>query len=140
MIDNILIAKYLYTLIAELITKARESVARHINQTMLYSYFEIGRMIVEDEQKGAERAEYGKRILQALSDQLTQKFGKGFSVSNLEQMRMFFLVYSKSQTLSGKLQSADNDEVQAMKTLPDFQLSWSHYLKLMSPFPPRIAP
>ncbi|TSA38807.1 MAG: DUF1016 domain-containing protein [Porphyromonadaceae bacterium] len=131
MIDNNLIAKHLYTQIAELITKARESVARHVNQTMLYSYYEIGRMIVEDEQKGEERAEYGKRVLQALSDQLTQKFGKGFSVSNLEQMRMFFLVYSKSQTLSGKFQSADNEEVQAIKTLPDFQLSWSHYLKLM---------
>jgi predicted nuclease of restriction endonuclease-like (RecB) superfamily len=81
---------------------------------MVYTYFEIGRMIVEEEQNGKERAEYGKQILKELSKRLNAEFGKGFSQRNLEQMRQFYLIYSKTQTLSA-----------------EFNLSWSHYLKLM---------
>lgn len=73
---------------------------RTINQTMVQTYYEIGRMIVEEEQNGKNRAEYGKRLLRDLSKVLTTEFGKGFSERNLEQMRQFYLVYSKPQTLS----------------------------------------
>ena len=57
---------------------------------MVYAYFEIGRMIVEEQQRGKSRAEYGKQILQGLSAYLTERFGKGFSVANLTLMRKFF--------------------------------------------------
>ncbi|RJP59600.1 MAG: DUF1016 domain-containing protein [Deltaproteobacteria bacterium] len=109
----------LYLKIAELLQTARQTVIRTVNQTMVYTYYEIGRMIVEDEQQGKERAEYGKQVLEDLSQKLTQNFGKGFSVVNLRQMRAFYLTYSIQQTVSAELQA------------PRFQLSWSHYLKLM---------
>lgn len=81
---------------------------------MVCAYFEIGRMIVEEEQNGKERTEYGKQILKELSKRLHAEFEKDFSETNLKQMRQFFLVYSIRQTLSDK-----------------FNLSWFHYLKLM---------
>jgi hypothetical protein len=109
----------LYTRIAGLLHAARQTVVRAVNKTMVYTYYEIGRMIVEDEQQGKERAEYGKQVLKELSTRLTADFGKGFSERNLEQMRQFYLTYSISQKSSAKFQH------------PHFQLSWSHYLKLM---------
>ena len=86
---------------------------------MVYTYFQIGQIIIENEQGGKERAKYGKGILKALSKRLSKAFGKGFSTDNLENMRRFYLTYSKSETLSRK-----SDK-------PNFQLSWSHYLKLV---------
>lgn len=81
---------------------------------MVLTYFEIGRKIVEEEQKGENRAEYGKKILKILSKKLTEKYKKGFSLTNLKQIRSFYLVYSeKGQTVSDQ-----------------FKLSWSHYVKL----------
>ncbi|SIT18345.1 PDDEXK nuclease domain-containing protein [Belliella pelovolcani] len=100
--------------VADLLKRARNSIVRSINQTMVQTYFEIGRLIVEEEQGGKVRAEYGKHIIHELSLRLTKEFGKGFSQRNLEQMRQFYHVYSKAQTLSA-----------------EFGLSWSHYLKLM---------
>ena len=108
------INKNFYTKIAQLLQDARKSVVQTVNKTMVYTYFEIGRMIVEEEQKGKERAEYGKQLLKDLSKRLTTEFGKGFSVTNLQQMKNFYLIYGKQQTLSAK-----------------FKLSWSHYLKLL---------
>ena len=97
-----------------LLQQAREQTVRQVNQTMVITYFEIGRKIVEEEQGGKERASYGKGVLQELSKVLTEEFGKGFSVDNLENMRRFFLAYGKSETVSR-----------------NFRLSWSHYLKLI---------
>lgn len=62
---------------------------------MVYSYYEAGRMIIEEEQDGKERAAYGKYILKELSKRLTQKFGRDYSYDNLKLMRKFYLVYSK---------------------------------------------
>ncbi len=104
----------LYNKIAELLKDARSKVVQTVNKTMVYTYFEIGRMIIEEEQAGKERAVYGKQLLQGLSKKLTVEFGKGFSLTNIKQMRSFYLIYSKGQTLSD-----------------EFRLSWSHYLKLM---------
>lgn len=112
----------LYEKVAELLQEARKSVVRNVNQTMVYTYSEIGRMIVEEEQNGKKRAEYGKKFLKELSQRLTNEFGRGFSVSNLQQMKNFYLVYEKQQTLSVKSESSSK---------PSFNLSWSHYLKLM---------
>ena len=99
--------------IKELLNSARNKVYQNINEIMTKTYFEIGKRIVEEEQKGKNRAEYGKALLKNLSIELTKEFGKGFSVDNLENMRRFYLVYSKSETVSRK-----------------FELSWSHYIFL----------
>ena len=81
---------------------------------MAKTYFLIGKRIVEEEQNGEKRAEYGKKLIKELSKKLTKEFGKGFSERNLEQMRKFYLAYSIPQTVSA-----------------EFRLSWSHYLILM---------
>ncbi len=112
--------------ITKLLQEARKSVVRRINQTMVYTYYEIGRLIVEEEQKGKKRAEYGKQLLKELSERLITEFGKGFSVTNLKQMRQFYLTYSKGQTLSGEF-TKSKQQINPVK----FRLSWSHYLILM---------
>ena len=107
--DNIL-----YTRIAEILERSRSFVVTTVNTTMVKTYYEIGRIIVEDEQKGQIRADYGKEVLKNLSKKLTEKFGKGFSTTNLKQMRDFYQTYQIGQTVSDQ-----------------FSLSWSHYLFLM---------
>ncbi len=104
----------LYNKVAELLKLAQNTVVQTVNKTMVQTYFEIGKMIVEEEQKGKERAEYGQQLIEELSIRLLNEFGKGFSSTNIKQMRSFYLTYSKSQTVSD-----------------EFNLSWSHYLKLM---------
>ena len=87
--------------IEQLITEARRRTVAAVNTAMVYTYYEIGRMIVEDEQQGEQRAEYGKFVLKNVAEHLTRKFGKGFSLTNLELMRKFYKVYSQiPQTLS----------------------------------------
>ena len=99
--------------IKTLLDTARNRVYQNINNIMTKTYFEIGKKIVEEEQDGKAKAEYGKELLKTLSSELTKEFGKGFSVRNLEQMRKFYLVYQKTKTPSAK-----------------FELSWSHYIFL----------
>ena len=70
--------KVLFLQVVVLLQNARQQVLRSVNSAMVYTYFEIGRIIVEEEQSGKERAEYGKQILKGLSEQLTKEFGKGF--------------------------------------------------------------
>lgn len=89
-----------YIQIVELLQSARQQVLRVVNKTMVITYFEIGRMIVVEEQNGKERADYGKSLIKELSKVLTLEFGKGFSVTNLQQMKKFYLIYKKQQTLS----------------------------------------
>ncbi|NOX66407.1 MAG: DUF1016 domain-containing protein [Chlorobi bacterium] len=123
-----------YNKIAELLKDARRKVVQTVNKTMVYTYFEIGRTIVEEEQKGKVRAEYGKQLIKELSQRLTREFGKGFSITNLKQMRQFYLTYSKSQTLSDqskKTQTTSTELKKSEKIISEFNLSWSHYLFLM---------
>ena len=98
--------------IETLLTAARQKVAAEVNTTLLSTYWQIGKLIVENEQQHNNRAEYGKQTLKTLSKALTQEFGKGFSVSNLQSMRRFYLTHEKQQTVSVKL-------------------SWSHYCELL---------
>lgn len=98
--------------IRELLDSARKNVAQQVNAQLLTTYWQIGRIIVEYEQKNQLRAEYGKQTLKELSKELTKEFGRGFSRSNLQNMRAFYLTYEKCQTVSGKL-------------------SWSHYCELL---------
>ena len=102
-----------YANIKRLMENARTDVAKQVNNILVKTYWEIGRIIVEDEQGHSDRAEYGKSLIADLSKKLTKEYGKGFSKSNLFYMRSFYLTYPIFQTLSGKL-------------------SWSHYLELLS--------
>lgn len=108
------IKKDIYQEIHDLLHNARQNIISNINSTMTKTYFLIGKRIVEEEQNGNKRAEYGKKLMKILSEKLTKEFGRGFSQRNLEQMRIFYLRYSISQTVSA-----------------EFKLSWSHYLILM---------
>ena len=99
--------------IKDIILNSRKKVAYEVNNTMLYAYWNVGRIIVENEQNGNIKAEYGKQIIKELSKELRKILGSGFSVSNLFNMRKLYTTYPKFQTVSGKL-------------------SWSHYCELLS--------
>ena len=111
---DIELKKDIYEEIRGLLKSARENIVSTINSTMAKTYFLIGKRIVEEEQNGEKRAEYGEELVKNLSLKLTKEFGKGFSKRNLWQMKQFYLAYSKVQTVSAQ-----------------FKLSWSHYLILM---------
>ncbi|WP_228407007.1 DUF1016 N-terminal domain-containing protein [Chryseobacterium sp. MYb7] len=80
----------LFQSVKEIIRQSREKVFRIANSTLLLTYWEIGKLIVEDEQQGKERAEYGKYTLKKLSEKLTLEFGKGFDESNLRNRHSFY--------------------------------------------------
>lgn len=129
--------------IVALLDAARQAAARSVNALMTASYWEIGRRIVEAEQKGRRRAGYGEQLLERLSADLTARFGRGFGVNNLESMRRFFLAYPEpkiSQTPSGKLENqAPCDKSQTAPGIfslselsQRFTLPWSAYVRLLS--------
>ncbi len=129
--------------IVELLDAARQAAARSVNALMTASYWEIGRRIVEAEQKGRRRAGYGEQLMERLSADLTARFGRGFGVNNLESMRRFFLAYPQpeiSQTVSGKLgNESPAEKSQAVSRKFDlsalaqvFTLPWSAYVRLLS--------
>ncbi len=120
-----------YNKVIELLNTARKSAIQTVNRTMVYSYFEIGRIIVEEEQKGEIRAEYGKMILKGLSERLSKEFGRGFSVDNLENMRRFYLTYSITEKTSRNFTLEISETVSRNSDNIDFQLSWSHFLFLV---------
>ncbi len=119
MINNDIIAQspltegQFITGIKELLEAARKDVVKQVNTTMLMTYFEIGRRIVEQEQKGESQADYGQYLLVHLSESLSGRFGKGFSKRNLELMRQFYLTYKIAKSTISQ------------------SLSWTHYIRLM---------
>jgi predicted nuclease of restriction endonuclease-like (RecB) superfamily len=123
--------------IVSLITDARSKVASFANSAMVITYFEIGKMIVEELQNGEKRAEYGANLLKIVSNDLTSKNLKGFSVPNLERMRNFYAMYSISSNdfrnskvflnSSNRLRISENNDL-VVRILP---ISWSHYMFLM---------
>lgn len=115
--------------VSELLDNARKQAKTAVNLSMVYAYYEIGRKIYEEEQNGSERAAYGKYLMKELSEYLLRKFGKGFSVTNLKQMRQFYLTYANDQI--GQMLSDQFDHLPAVSSGRKFFLSWSHYLKLM---------
>ena len=115
--------------VAQLLENARENVKTTVNLTMVYTYYEIGRKIVEEEQKGANRAEYGRHLLAELSEYLTKGYGKGFSADNLKLMRRFYTVYAHDEI--GETVFPQFNGLPTVDTGRRFYLSWSHYLKLM---------
>ncbi len=134
--------------IEQLILQARKQVVSSVNTVMVYTYFSIGKMIVENEQKGNKRAKYGEVTLKVLSQYLTDKFGKGWTVENLTLMRKFFIVYSDNKINNNTNKDLVNTVCQIEKqskntnskfvntvyeidTSNRFVLSWSHYIILM---------
>lgn len=115
--------------VGELLEKARQNVKTAVNLTMVYTYFEIGRMIIEEEQNGTDRAAYGKKVLKVLSEYLTDNYGKGFSVDNLKLMRRFYRIYTDDQI--GETVFPQFKNLPVASNGRKFYLSWSHYLKLM---------
>jgi hypothetical protein len=95
------------TEVVRLLEDSRRASAKAVNAVMTATYWEVGWRIVESEQSGGRRAGYGKELLKRLSSDLTAKFGRGFSQRNLEQMRLFYLGYPISQTVSAKSHSAE---------------------------------
>jgi len=133
----------LFQNIAQLIEKGQQTIIRSINYSQLYVNYHIGKYIVDDEQDGIRRAQYGKRLIKTLSERLTSQYGMGFSAKNLELMRNFFLLFSKSQTLSALLEPEQNKTVMESDAISQtvsaklgpgnrpVWLSWSHYVFLM---------
>ncbi len=115
--------------VSEVLEKAKQNAKTAVNLSMVYAYYEIGRMIVEEEQHGENRAAYGKQLLKELSAYLTSAFGKGYSAENLKLMRRFYNVYSKDQI--GETVFTQFENLPSVSTGRKFYLSWSHYLKLM---------
>lgn len=101
-----------YSNIRKIMLETRQELYQTINTSLIKAYWEIGRTMIEDEQNHADRAEYGKALIKELSKKLTKDFGRGFSKSNLFNMRNFYLIYPIFQTVSGKL-------------------TWSHYCELL---------
>lgn len=129
----------LFSDIELLLQSSKRTSARAVNIILTVTYWKIGRRIVEYEQQGSDRAEYGKRLLANLSNDLTSSCGKGFSVDNLESMRLFYLAFDKriiSETMSRKSQKepkisatlSRNFEISISEDR--FPLSWSHYVML----------
>ena len=133
----------LFERISALIEESRKRVATAVNIAEVYTKYEIGRHIVEDEQEGKARAAYGKQVLPILSQKLTDKFGSGWSLETLKSARKFYSVYAPQAIQSTALTKSDKetgktnlvnsvDQIQIAPAEPHkFVLSWSHYLVLM---------
>ncbi len=109
--------------------------ARTVNFIITSAYWEVGRRIVQEEQNGNERAGYGVGLIDRLSSDLMARFGRGFSRSNVFQMRQFYLAHLEIvQTASGQLETAGIIQTLSgqLQQLPVFPLSWSHYVRLMT--------
>lgn len=131
--------------VVRLVDAARQGAVRSINAIMTATYWAIGRRIVEQEQHGATRADYGEELIVRLSGDLQARFGRGFGRANLFQMRAFYLAYreilqsasgesgsksarAKIQTASGQLAGSDALATAASR----FPLPWSHYVRLLA--------
>ena len=132
-------AEQLANRIEALVVEARKKITSTVNVAMVYTNYEIGRYIVEDEQGGKIRAEYGKGVLNAVSARLTARLGKGWSVENLTSMRKFYVLYSKTVTSGYEIQGtgiqttgleAQDENRNRRLRNHQFVLPWTHYLIL----------
>lgn len=141
----------LFNKVSAIIEEGRKYVSTAINLAEVYSKFQIGMYIVEDEQAGNKRAGYGKQVLLNLSERLTEKYGDGWSVEQLTLIRKFYTVYSNSVNADYEIQNTDLEitesapvkivntvyQIQNLpksidpSSMPRFTLSWSHYIVLM---------
>jgi len=117
--------------IVNLIQQSRSTVVKYVNTAMVITYYEIGRRIIEQEQHGENRAQYGKKILQGLSDYLTAKLGKGWSIHNLKLMRQFYQVYSKAPIRQPPVSESNASIGEPTVSLFNPAISWKNYIHLM---------
>jgi hypothetical protein len=119
--------------ITEWLEQARKRTGRAVNALMTATYWRIGKRIFEQEQRGGERAGYGERIVEQLARDLSARFGRGFSRSNVFQMRQFYLAYwARVQTPSGLFGEAGIVQTLSGQFDLPFPLSWSHYVRLLT--------
>ncbi|TES91341.1 MAG: DUF1016 domain-containing protein [Candidatus Cloacimonadota bacterium] len=129
--------KKLLERVSTLLEEARKKTVRQINTIIVETYWNIGKLIVEEEQKGKERAEYGEKLLLKLSNDLTKRFGKGFTDRNLRAVRQFYLVYPKlhalrTESLTRKKRNAPRAKFEDKKITTLYkELSWTHFRSLM---------
>ncbi len=122
--------------VANLLESGRREAARSVNTVMTVTYWKVGRRIVENEQSGKRRADYGARLIERLSIDLTKRFGRGYSAVNLKQMRRFYLEWGDHRI--GQTTSDQFTKGSAYVTFPSeslevrFPLSWSQYVSLLS--------
>ncbi len=112
----------LYQNISQLITNSKTSIKASINSAVVITYWNIGKLIVEDEQHGEERAQYGKETVKNLSIKLTSHFGKGFDYRNLQSMKKFYIYFPKVNAVRSQLPIRD-----AVRP----ELSWTHYRSIL---------
>ena len=128
----------LYSGIKSVLDEARGSSFRAVNFFMVEAYWNIGRLIVEEEQKGKRRADYGSYLITELSSRLSKDFGKGFDASNLRNMRLFYVTFPISDALRHKSKKNDlkfnhqvSSELSELKSYLRIELSWTHYRLLL---------
>ena len=116
--------------ITETYTVAKVKAFNNVNSILVETNWKIGQHIVEFEQNGNTKAEYGDKLLERLSKDLTLKHGKGFSLSNINRFRQFYLTYPILAMPSQELQNTENQTIE-ISAIPSHQLSWSHYVELI---------
>ncbi len=118
--------------ISEMLEHARKEAVRGVDVLIIQTYWQIGRRVIIEEQGGERRAEYGKMLLKRLSGDLTKKFGKGFSIDNLELMRRFYLTYPAGAGISETVSRKSQKALTGARQITLNNLSWSHYCELLS--------
>ena len=118
--------------IVALLEESRRAAGRAINAILTSAYWEIGRRIVEEEQRGRRKANYGDQLVEQLASDLTARFGKGFSRTNVFQMRQFYLAFGETVQAPSEQSSTVPTVQTASGQLRSFPLSWSHYVRLLS--------
>jgi len=138
MLDKIKMKEYnnLVENISQIVVSAQSNIAKTINKTMVFTYWNIGKYIVEFEQGGEKRAKYGTELLKKIAIDLTSNIGKGFSWRNLYNMKRFYIEFPILQTLSAKLEieklqtvSAKSEDEILAKSID--KLNWSHFVRLL---------
>lgn len=125
----------LYSEINTLVSDSRATIRTAVNTAMVQTYWQIGRLIVEEEQRGKEKADYGKMLLEQLAQRLTADFGKGFGETNLKYFRQFYQLFPILHAVSGEFKNNTpirhplSDEFKTPQLRPE--LSWTHYRHLL---------
>lgn len=122
----------LFQSVKALIEESRSQVVRNVNTVMIHNYFHIGKMIIHEQQKGNERAEYAEEIVAELSKSLSATYGKGFSKRNLDYFKQFYLLYRERIVQSPIAQSSSQEISKSLISFSEqFKVSWTHYIQLM---------
>jgi len=112
--------------IKKILIEARNKSYVAINNSMVEAYWLVGKKIVEEEQKGNDRANYGEELLRNLSKELTKEFGKGFSITNLQNFRKFYIIFN-----DWRIENDNKNSKSQIQQTPSAKLSWSHYERLI---------